>query len=116
MNLTEQYIFQGVLTALGGASSSNQQHGSPGTVYVDVNVGDEPYRMLQVDNLNRDETFKVFLVESGTTLFRFEKVHLVRRAVLAVKQVGKRIYTGGEGWKEEEQQKYKVNECSCCKN
>ena len=87
VNLTEQHVFQGSFSALGGSSVNSQQHGSPGTVYIEVNVGEEAQRTLQIDGVNRGETFKVFLSEGGRILFRFDRIHLVRGAVLAVQKV-----------------------------
>lgn len=86
MNLTERFIFGGTLTALGGSSGTNR-HGSPGTVYIDVNVGEEPHRMIQIDNNNRDDLLLVTLAETNTALYQFERIHLVRRGALAIKQV-----------------------------
>lgn len=86
MNLTERFIFGGTLTALGGSSGTNR-HGSPGTVCIDVNVGEEPHRMIQIDNNNRDDLLLVTLAETNTALYRFERIHLVRRGALAIKQV-----------------------------
>lgn len=86
VNLTESFIFGGALTALGGSSGTNR-HGSPGTVYIDVNVGEEPYRVIQIDNNNRDDLLLVTLAETNTTFYRFERIHLVRRGALAIKEV-----------------------------
>lgn len=86
VNLTERFIFGGTLTALGGSSGTNK-HGSPGTVYIDVNVGEEPFRMIQVDNNNRDSLLLVTLAETNTALYQFERIHLIRRGALAIKEV-----------------------------
>ena len=86
VNLTERFIFGGTLTALGGNSGTNR-HGSPGTVYIDVNVGEELYRMIQIDNNNRADLLLVTLAEKNTALYRFERIHLVRRGALAIKEV-----------------------------
>lgn len=86
MYLTENFIFRGILTALGGSSGTNR-HGSPGTVYIDVNVGEEPYRMIQIDNNNRNDLLLVTLAEANTVLYQFERIHLVRRGALAIKEV-----------------------------
>ena len=83
--LTEYFIFGGVLSALGG-TSDNDHHGSPGTVFLNVTVGEESYRILQIDNINRVD-LPVTLAESSTTAYEFERIHLVRRGVLKVKQV-----------------------------
>jgi len=86
VHLTEHFIFRGILTALGGSSGTNR-HGSPGTVYIDVNVGEEPYRMIQIDNNNRNDLLLVTLAETKTVLYQFERIHLVRRGALAIKEV-----------------------------
>ena len=86
MHLTERFIFGGTLTAL-GASSGTSKHGSPGTVYINVDVGEEPYRMVQVDNNNRDAMLLVTLAETNTALYQFERIHLIRQAALAFKEV-----------------------------
>ena len=74
------------MTALGGSSGTNH-HGSPGTVYIDVDVGEEPYRMIQVDNNNRDSLLMVTLAEANTVLYEFERIHLVKKGALAIKEV-----------------------------
>ena len=85
MYLTERFIFGGTLSALGGASGGSY-HGSPGTVFVNVTVGEEPYRLLQIDNNNRG-TLPVTLAETNTAFYEFERVHLVRQGTLNLKQV-----------------------------
>lgn len=85
IHLTEYFIFGGVLSALGGTSDGNH-HGSPGTVFVNVTVGEELHRTLQIDNYNRGY-LPVALAESSTTVYKFERIHLVRQGTLNVKQV-----------------------------
>ena len=75
------------MSALGGASGRSY-HGSPGTVFVNVTVGEEPYRLLQIDNNNRG-TLPVTLAETNTVFYEFERVHLVRQGMLNLKQVRK---------------------------
>ena len=96
MYLTEYFIFGGVLSALGGTSDRNH-HGSPGTVFVNVTVGEEPHRMLQIDNYNRGD-LPVTLAESSTTVYEFERIHLVRKGTLTMKQVSEnlKIYSTSE--------------------
>ncbi|KAK3724602.1 hypothetical protein QZH41_005193 [Actinostola sp. cb2023] len=85
IRLTEPFIFRGVLAAWGGHSSTSQ-YGSPGTLYIQTNIGDDEYKLLIVDNLNRDEKFQLVLDEPGTDKYRFNEVKLVRKAVLALKK------------------------------
>ena len=73
------------MSALGGTSDRNH-HGSPGTVFVNVTVGEELHRTLQIDNYNRGY-LPVTLAELGTTVYKFERIHLVRQGTLNVKQV-----------------------------
>ena len=87
MYLTERFIFGGTLSALGGASGRTY-HGSPGTVFVNVTVGEEPYRLLQIDNNNKG-TLPATLAETNTAFYEFERVHLVKQGTLNVKQVRK---------------------------
>ena len=89
MYLTKHFIFRGSLTALGG-DSGTKTYGSPGTVYIDVNVGEEPYRIVQIDNKNRDSLLPVTLAEANTSLYEFERIHLVRKGALAFKAVSLR--------------------------
>ena len=86
--LSERFVFRGVLNALGGSSVDAYAHGSPGTVYLNVNVGEEPYRMIQIDNRNRID-LPVILAESNTTVYLLERVHLIRNGIIAIRQVGK---------------------------
>lgn len=79
-------MFRGVLAAWGG-SSTNSEHGSPGTVYIQTNIGDDEYKLLFVNNLNRDEKFQVLLDETATDEYRFDEVKLIRKATLALKKV-----------------------------
>lgn len=62
-------------------------HGSPGTVYIENNIGDDKYKLLLIDNLNRDEKFQVLLNEPGISEYKFDEVRLVRKAVLALAKV-----------------------------
>ena len=87
MYLTDRFIFGGTLSALGGASGRTY-HGSPGTVFVNVTVGEEPYRLLQIDNNNKG-TLPATLAETNTAFYEFERVHLVKQGTLNVKQVRK---------------------------
>lgn len=73
------------MSALGGTSDRNH-HGSPGTVFVNVTVGEELHRTLQIDNYNRGY-LPVTLAELSTTVYKFERIHLVRQGTLNVKQV-----------------------------
>lgn len=86
IKLTEQLMFRGVLAAWGGHSSSSV-HGSPGTVYLQTNIGDDEYKLLLIDNMNRDEKFQVLLNEPGMNEYHFDEVKLVRKAVLALAKV-----------------------------
>ena len=93
VHLTQPFIFGGILTALGGTSSSRSSyHGSPGTVFVKVTIGKEPFRMIQVDNNNRNTLLSVTLAESKTTMYVFETIHLVRNGALNIKEVLKSKY------------------------
>lgn len=53
---------------------------------VNVTVGEELHRTLQIDNYNRGY-LPVALAESSTTVYEFERIHLVRQGTLNVKQV-----------------------------
>lgn len=88
MYLTERFIFGGALTALGGISDRGH-HGSPGTVFVNVTVGEEPYRMLKIDNNNRAAMLPVTLAETNTAVYGFERIDLVRKGTLDIKEVRK---------------------------
>lgn len=93
MYLIERFIFGGTLSALGG-TSDRDHHGSPGTVFVNVTFGAEPYRMVQIDNNNRG-TLPVTLGEPNSILYEFERTHLVRKGTLNVKQVRKLLMFQG---------------------
>ena len=56
-------------------------------MFINVTVGEEPYRMLQVDNNNRDTHLPVTLAETNTMVYRFERIHLVRKGMLNIKEV-----------------------------
>lgn len=88
VTLMKPFIFRGKLLVEGGESSSSN-HGSPGTLYIQTSVGDEIYKLLCVDNLNRDEKFELVLNEPGTNEYRFSEVRLVRKAVITVSAVSK---------------------------
>lgn len=90
MHLIERFIFGGVLTALGGTSGRGY-HGGPGTVFINVTVGEEPCRMLQVDSNNKN-TPPLTLAEANTVSYGFERIHLVKRARLNIKQVRKQSF------------------------
>lgn len=85
--MTKPFIFRGKLAVEGGKSSSSN-HGSPGTLYIQTSIGNDVYKLLCVDNLDRDEKFKLILDEPGTNEYRFSEVRLVRNAVIAVNAVG----------------------------
>ena len=90
VHLIERYIFGGKLTALGGTSgSSSSYHGSPGTVFVNVTIGEEPFRMIQVDNNNRNTLLPVTLAETDPVVYVFERIHLVKQGALNIKEVRK---------------------------
>lgn len=86
IKLTEQFLFRGVLAAWGGQSSTSA-YGSPGTVYIETHIGDDEYKLLMIDNLNRGEAFQVLLNEPGMSEYKFDEVKLVRNAVLALAKV-----------------------------
>lgn len=88
--LTKPLIYQGVIISLGGLSVS-KHHGSPGTVYVETNIGNVTHRFLKIDNAGRSESHPVFLAEGASEEYYFDEVRLLRSGVLRAKQVRQRF-------------------------
>ena len=56
---------------------------------MNVTVGEEPFRMIQVDNNNRNTLLPVTLAEKDLAVYVFERIHLVKRGALNIKEVRK---------------------------
>ena len=82
--LTEHFMFRGSLKALGG---SGTLFGSPGTVYIEMNIGERLHKILRIDNIKRSENYKVYLAEAQSVKYDFDEVHLVNMASITIKQV-----------------------------
>lgn len=79
-------MFRGVIAAFGG-NSATSEYGSPGTVYIQTNIGDVEYSLLVVDNLNRDEKFQLPLYERRSKKYTFNEIKLLKNAVVALLKV-----------------------------
>lgn len=56
---------------------------------MNVTVGEEPFRMIQVDNNYRNILLPVTLAEKDPLVYVFERIHLVKRGALKIKEVRK---------------------------
>ena len=56
---------------------------------MNVTIGEEPFRMIQVDNNNRNTLLPVTLAETDSVVYVFERIHLVKQGALNIKEVRK---------------------------
>ena len=87
--LGENYAFDGLLQAHGGATGGTE-HGRPGTVYLEYDIGNDTHREVRVDNLNRGTveacSYPTELGETNTH-YDFIRVDLRQRACLRIAAV-----------------------------
>ena len=76
--LTSEPQFEGTVQSLGG---SGVRHGSSGTVYTKISVGNETKSKLKIDNINRDETYYLTLKVNES---RVDELEMRRKAVITL--------------------------------
>ena len=87
--LSTPFRYRGVVTAVGGAST--KYPGGPGSVYIELTVGDALYRVLQVDSRNRATSLEI--TEGNGLLYHFHELRLFKKGAVSIKRVSCRSFS-----------------------
>ena len=89
--LGQQATFHGSIQAIGGRGGNSGGHpGSPGTVFIEMDNGDELHRQLHIDGANfgrETECDYSNVLTTANTVHSISDIYLTHRACMDVKAV-----------------------------